>query len=285
MNRRNALSNLLLSLFDAGELRRLVLDLPGGDDLAPRLPGATVSHAHLVAEVIGVLERDGLLADPRLWDALIAERPRRRPEIVAVCGLFTNGATGSIDAEPANTQRRILFVSASPEPARRLAVDLEVRRLRETLRASTYRDRIALEIQPAADYDALERALRATRPHILHLSCHGDPSGALLLADERGDVDVVPPEMLLGLLRLLTADLELVVVNACHSHVVAEQIPPTVGHAIGMSDALTDEAAIDFTRKLYENLADGATVSDAFALACNKLHKYGAQQTPRLFRP
>jgi hypothetical protein len=65
--------------------------------------------------------------------------------------------------------------------------------------------------------------------------------------------------------------------------VIARQLPPIVAHAVGMRDALNDEAAIDFTRKLYENLADDVALADAFALACNKLRKHDAHESPRLF--
>ena len=52
-----------------------------------------------------------------------------------------------------------------------------------------------------------------------------------------------------------------------------------------MRDRLEDTAAIDFTRKLYENLAERLSLGAAFDLAINKLRKYGAHESPRLFGP
>jgi CHAT domain-containing protein len=174
-------------------------------------------------------------------------------------------------------------VSASPESAVRLAVDREFRELRAVIDASPHCDEFIVEIEPGASYDTLEKALQVSRPHILHLSCHGDAAGNLHLADKGDEIEDIPAEMFLRLLELLPGDLELVVLNACRSDVIAERIPPIVAHAIGMRDALRDKAAIDFTGKLYENLAAGASLRDAFDRACNKLRKHDAHESPRLF--
>lgn len=177
----------------------------------------------------------------------------------------------------------VLMVSACPDDAVRLAVDREYRRLHDLLRASEYRDRIDLRIEPAADYDALERALRTIKPQVLHLSCHGTPEGDLHLADDRGGMESIPKDMLLGLLKLLARDLKLVLLNACHSATIANELQQTIDVTLGMSDEISDEAAIAFTRKFYEIIADGESVKSAFDLACNKLRKYREQSIPLLF--
>ncbi|MCA9659115.1 MAG: CHAT domain-containing protein [Myxococcales bacterium] len=280
--------HFLLLAFSAGELRRFIGYLPGGDQLVNSLPGEIVAPAELAHATALLLERTGVLRSAELWDALIEARTGRAPEICALRGKFVTGAASppaTRQAPPASAARRILFVSASPASAPPLAVDREFRRLREALRAVADRDAFSLNFEPAADYDALEAALRTSKPHILHLSCHGDDAGNLHLADDRNDTEDISADMFLGLLKALPGDLELVVLNACNSDVIAERIPPLVRHAIGMRDRLEDTAAIDFTRKLYENLAERLSLGAAFDLAINKLRKYGAHESPRLFGP
>mgnify|MGYP002777816044 CR=1 FL=1 len=107
-NPRSELSRLLLSLFSAEELRRLIRYLPDGDTLSAELPGATASAAHLVDSVGAMLERHGLLSDDLFFARVREERPRRVGEIDAVAGLFRG-------ASPARAVRS----PASPEPPAR----------------------------------------------------------------------------------------------------------------------------------------------------------------------
>ena len=80
---RRDLSNLLLSLFSADELRRWLQYLPGGEALVKRLPGANASPASLASEAVAELERDGMI-DEVFWARLRDERPRRRSDIETV---------------------------------------------------------------------------------------------------------------------------------------------------------------------------------------------------------
>lgn len=77
------LERLLISLYSAGEMRRFVRYLPGGEQLLGELPGESVSHAKLASEVVEVLRRHRSI-DAALRDRLRAERPRFANEIDAV---------------------------------------------------------------------------------------------------------------------------------------------------------------------------------------------------------
>lgn len=74
------LSNLLLRIFDAGELRRFLGYLPGGTAIVAALPGPNASAASIAFEAAGYLQRHGLVRRD-LRDRLVAERPRRVDEI------------------------------------------------------------------------------------------------------------------------------------------------------------------------------------------------------------
>lgn len=85
---RARLRRLLLSAFDASELRRLVRYLPDGETLSYGLPTGAVTPAQLVEGVIDAVERadDTGAGIGHLLRAIRQERPRRAAEVDAVLG-------------------------------------------------------------------------------------------------------------------------------------------------------------------------------------------------------
>lgn len=273
MTSRRTVENLLLELFTAEDLRRHLTYLPDGDRISAQLPGMTASLAQVAHKAVEVLDQMGILRQDEFWRMLLDARPGRRADIEEVRQA----------ARPQTGVKRLLFVSASPRGEPHLATDFELRRLRESLERPYVANRIEVLHRPAADYATLEQALLSLKPDLLHLSCHGDSAGNLMLANERDDPEPIPPKMFTGLIKALPFALELVVVNACHSTIVASMLPPTVAAAIGMRTALHDEAAIDFSSTLYRNLAIASSVPQAFKVVLNRLISHGAEGVPQLF--
>ena len=81
------LTALLLSMFSASELRRLVRWMRDGDALSAALPGANASPMQVATDVVEVLHRSGAL-DASFFALLREERPRRVAEINAVAQRF-----------------------------------------------------------------------------------------------------------------------------------------------------------------------------------------------------
>lgn len=73
------------------------------------------------------------------------------------------------------------------------------------------------------------------------------------------------------LFKLFKSDLQVVVLNACHSDQKANAIANHIDFVVGMSDAIDDDAAIAFSTSFYRALAYGKTMQDAFDLACNEI--------------
>lgn len=178
----------------------------------------------------------------------------------------------------------ILLVSASPDTQIRLRVDKEFRQIIERIRGSRYRDRLRFVQLQAARFDDLRTALMEHEPHVLHFSGHGDANGSLVFEQRVDGSNIVPKRSLLRLLKALAGNLRLVVLNACHSETIAAEIPPTVDLAIGMSNSITDAAAIDFAVALYEALAFNKSVQTAFDAATAGLDD-DEVELPRLFPP
>lgn len=142
----------------------------------------------------------------------------------------------------------VLLVSASPESQTRLRVDKEFRRIIERIRGSRYRDRLRLVQLQAACFDDLRTALMEHEPHILHFSGHGESNGSLVFEQRVDGSNVVSKKSFLRLLKALAGNLRLVVLNACHSQIIAAEIPPMIDLAMGMSNSIMDSTAIDFRR-------------------------------------
>ncbi len=65
---------------------------------------------------------------------------------------------------------------------------------------------------------------------------------------------------------LFAEHVECVVLNACFSEIQANAIAAHIGYVIGMSEGITDEAAIQFATAFYDALGADKTVEFAFEL-------------------
>lgn len=178
----------------------------------------------------------------------------------------------------------VLFMAANPDlPAGQLALDEEYRDIREKIRASRHRDKLALEMWPAARPDDLIQALNERRPAILHLSGHGTAAGIVLVGDD-GAARLVPREGLVALLHQFADDVRVVVLNTCFGERQARAITRSIECAIGMPAEADDEAARVFAASFYRALGFGRSVKDAFDQGCAaiKLENLPQGTRPRL---
>lgn len=161
---------------------------------------------------------------------------------------------------------KVLIVASNPPDTKVLRIDKELREIRESLRLSKRRDDFTLEICPATRWRDFARYLMDYQPHILHFSGHGEQAEGLFLEDDNGKSMTVDKTWLGGVIRLLKDNLCCVVLNACWTNDVADEIAVYVDCVIGMRRAMNDDAAIAFSSAFYNALGNERTIQSAFEL-------------------
>lgn len=169
----------------------------------------------------------------------------------------------------------ILLFSANPSSSDRLRVDREFREIARALRAEEQSGAVKLFTRTAGRTEDLRDALLECEPHIVHFSGHGTAREEILLEESEGQARRVSKQSLAQLFGILKDRIHVVLLNACHSRPLAEAIAEHVEFAVGMNDALTDKAAIDFSLAFYKAIAHEKSIPDAFDLARNALDLKG----------
>lgn len=169
-------------------------------------------------------------------------------------------------ASRARENLRILYLTASPMFDLRL--DLEMRMVREAVRAATRRDLVDLEMMPAATGTDLLNGLTRFRPHVVHFSGHANET---MLSFDSGAMNArsqAPMKATTFVKALEAVDRRprLVLLNACKSQAHLKALISAVTVAIGMSDNIGDDAAIRFTARFYAAIAEGQSVMSALRL-------------------
>lgn len=169
----------------------------------------------------------------------------------------------------------ILIFAANPTDQPQLRLDYEVREIYRGLRNS--RKRFALQQLWAPTRQDLWQALLDYKPAYVHFCGHGTGTSGIVLEDQ-----LVDAEALANLFGLFPP--RCVVLNACFSSTQAHAIVKHVDYVVGMSEAIGDDAAIEFSAAFYEALGAGEAVEVAFGLGRTAIQLAGIQEhlTPQL---
>lgn len=159
----------------------------------------------------------------------------------------------------------VLFLSANPNPGNPLDVEKEQSRIVKVRNGAKYQTKIRIEGLPDLDFPEFAKSLRLHAPVVVHFSGHGGVDGSLVMRDENSKAFMMRPQGLAQLLALQKSSIRIVVLNACYSSVLAELLVADIDCVIGMTDTVSDEAAILFAQTFYGALFDGATVAESFA--------------------
>jgi hypothetical protein len=166
---------------------------------------------------------------------------------------------------------RILVLAANPIDTQRLRLDKEVREIENGLARSEQRDEFVLKQVLAPRQKEVRRAMLDFKPNIVHFCGHGGGQDGIAFEDDYGNTRLVSGEALAGFFELFSDSVECVLLNACYSEVQAEAIQQQIKFVIGMNEAISDTAAIEFAVAFYDAIGAGKTIEFGYKLACNTL--------------
>lgn len=172
------------------------------------------------------------------------------------------------------TLKSILLLAANPKGTVSLRLQEEEREIKERLRLAGY-GKVPISSTGATRPRDIQQAMLDFKPQIVHFTGHGTGQDGLAFEDVTGQLKIVDSEALANLFKLFAERVECVVLNACYSKFQAEAIAQHIDYVIGMSQAIGDRAAIEFSVGFYTALGAGESITFAYELGCNAIQLEG----------
>lgn len=152
---------------------------------------------------------------------------------------------------------KVLFIAANPGGGLDLAD--EQRAILKAIETSTNAAKIIIQDLPAARVDDFRSVLLKKDFDVVHFSGHSNAK-SLFFHGEGGAEDEVSMDAFAQ--AIANYPVKCVVLNACSS--ITNLTDPISPITIGMDSAITDEAAVEFSRGFYDALANGKNFARAF---------------------
>ena len=175
-----------------------------------------------------------------------------------------SGQPIKINFEKLPAKINVLFLASNPSDQNPLRLDKEIRLIREKIQASEYRDSINLESRWAVRPDDLLREINDVQPHIIHFTGHGSDNHDIVLETTEGNTKLLSKEVVTQLIKTMSDSMRLVVFSNCFSSGQAEAVTEHIDCAIGMNEAVYEDAAMEFAAQFYSAIAFGKSVRAAY---------------------
>jgi len=190
-----------------------------------------------------------------------------------------NSELAAVAAELLEPRQRILILAANPTSVSPLRLDEKIREIEEGLRRAKNRERFILVHRWAVRPRDIQRAMLEINPSIIHFYGHGTGDEGLVLEDETGEAKLVYGKALAGLFSLFADQIDCAVLDGCYSERQAKAISEHIPYVVGISQAIGDRAAIEFTIGFYDALAAGRPVELAYRFASSVIKLSGLPET------
>ncbi|MGA9768038.1 MAG: NB-ARC domain-containing protein [Blastocatellia bacterium] len=154
-------------------------------------------------------------------------------------------------------------------------LDEELREIDEKIQVAPFHNSFEFVSRATTKVSELPTLLLRYKPHIVHFSGHGRPSGEIILEDDFGQRRPIGDSELTGILGAIKDNIRLAVFHVCYSKTYAEAARAIFDYAIGMDGVMERESAIAFAGAFYRTLAFGRSVKEAFATAREHLNILG----------
>ena len=160
-------------------------------------------------------------------------------------------------------QVRILVLAANPKTKASLDLNAEYEQIEEALRESRYAAAFLLQHRWKIGREQLLDLLQTYRPHILHFSGHGTTDN-LILQDREGNPWPFDRRLAREAFKAARETLHLVMLNACYSRDIAEDVSEVIDCVVGMASNILDSTAIQFASAFYRGFGAGLSVLTSF---------------------
>lgn len=181
----------------------------------------------------------------------------------------------------------VLFLASNPLDQPALRLDEEIRTITEKIRAADFRDHLELKSRWALRTGDFLQALNEDRPTIVHFSGHGSEDGELIFQNSSGAAHYVTKDAIVATIATMADSVRMVVFNACFSAGQADDVAKHVDIAIGVDDAIGDDAARYFASQLYSSIAFGHSVGRSYdqarAAVAMEMGKIPDEHLPTLY--
>jgi hypothetical protein len=175
----------------------------------------------------------------------------------------------------------VLVVTAEPHDQARIATDVESRNINKALKAARAQRRATLDWCPAADLTDFIDALQEDPPAIVYLTGHGTQDSIFFQQHDHTS-NAVPAAPFSNMLHSYHDHVKLVIVSACDSDQIAEQITKVIDNAIGFQGTVTASQAAHFAYRFFYGLTAGKKLGDAFEEAKRDLAAQNIGAVPAL---
>lgn len=174
-------------------------------------------------------------------------------------------------------KKSILLLAANPRDTYSLRLQEEEREIKERLRFAGF-GKVPIHSIGATRPRDIQQAMLNFKPHIVHVISYGAGKDGLVFENILGKKKLVSSEALASLFKLFSKWVKCVILNACYSNTQAEAIGQYIDYVIGMSEAIEDRAAIEFSVGFYTALGAGESIDFAYHLGCNAIHLEGISE-------
>lgn len=175
----------------------------------------------------------------------------------------------------------VLFLASNPTDQKRLNSPEEFRQIENRLDEKNFNLQSSWALRPK---EMLEKIL-FKKPQIVHFSGHGSSEGGICLMNTQGETQIVSPQALSTLFKLVADFVKCVVLNTCYSKIQADAIAEHIPFVIGMNTTITDKSAIEFSAGFYTSLRSEGSIEKAFHFGCATMQLEGFDSecsTPQL---
>jgi hypothetical protein len=153
---------------------------------------------------------------------------------------------------------------ADPLVVRTLQLDVECREIEDVLAKAPFGVEVQFQVRRAVRLDDFVQALNDHATTVLQFSGHGvGPNGICLHGGNGRAANVSIAAFVDLIVRAAGDDVDLVVLNACHTEDLARELVRHFPCVVGTPAAIGDEAAIAYSRSLHRALASGRSVANA----------------------